>query len=150
MTGSSDFTDWHAICDVKARYCRMLDTKNWAGYADCFTENLVLDSSPSGGYAVHGRDAAMQMVRGSIETAKTSHQVHSPEISFDAEGADVIWAMQDLVLWDAGRAQEIGYAGLTGWGHYHERYVKCADGKWRIARTTLTRLHIEFHPLKAA
>ncbi len=150
MTISANFADWIAICEVKARYCRTLDTKDWAGYADCFTEDLVLDSTASGGYAVHGRDAAVKMVRGSIETAKTSHQVHSPEISFDADGADVIWAMQDLVLWGAEQTARLGSAGITGWGHYLERYVKCPDGKWRISRTTLTRLHIQSHPSTAA
>lgn len=29
-----------AIAEVKARYCLTLDTKDWAGYADCFTEDL--------------------------------------------------------------------------------------------------------------
>src|SRR3546814_5183618 len=28
---------------VKARYCRFLDTKNWQGLADLFTEDAVLD-----------------------------------------------------------------------------------------------------------
>ena len=146
MSDTPNFADWLAICEVKARYCRTLDTKDWAGYADCFTEDLELDTRPSGGYIVHGRDEAVKMVRGSIETAKTAHQVHNPEITFDAEGANVIWALEDRVQWGAENVGQMGgYAGLTGWGHYNERYVKCADGKWRIKRTVLSRLHVDMH-----
>ena len=31
-------------------------------------------------------------------------------------------------------------AWLDGFGHYHERYRRCPDGKWRIAEVRLTRL----------
>jgi hypothetical protein len=74
-------------------------------------------------------------VRGSIETTKTCHQVHSPEIEINGESATVVWAMQDRLHWDNG-------SKLTGYGHYHEVYRKEA-GRWRIARQTLTRLIIE-------
>lgn len=148
MSNIPNFADWLAICEVKARYCRTLDTKDWAGYADCFTEDLLLDTRPSGGYLVKGRDEAVKLVRASVETAATAHQVHSPEISFDADGANVIWAMEDRVVWGTERIEKMGNLGLTGWGHYRERYVKCADGKWRIAQSSLSRLHMDIHPLK--
>ena len=142
MNMSANFADWVAICETKARYCRCLDTKDWAGYADVFTEDLVLDTTPAGGYKVEGRDEAIRTVRGSIETAKTAHQVHNPEISFAADGqsADVIWAMNDRVIWDAERAKKMGDLGHTGFGHYREHYVKCDDGTWRIKRTALSYL----------
>jgi hypothetical protein len=58
-----------------------------------------------------------------------------PEITFaDENAANGIWAMYDWVD-DPGR----GFAS-QGYGHYHERYVRCPDGKWRIAETHLTRL----------
>jgi ketosteroid isomerase-like protein len=144
-----NFSDWLAICETKARYCRCLDTKNWNGYADCFTEDFLLDTSDAGGYVIKGRDEAVRMIRGSVEMAKTAHQVHSPEIIFNSDGADVIWAMQDRVVWGTDRVAKMGNAGHTGYGHYHERYVKCSDGKWRIASQRLTRLHVDVHPLSA-
>jgi SnoaL-like domain len=52
-----EFADWLAICSLKARYCRCLDTEDWVGYADCFTEDLTLDTSPAGGARVEGREA---------------------------------------------------------------------------------------------
>jgi hypothetical protein len=52
----------------------------------------------------------------------------------------------DRVVWDEVKAARIGSPGLTGYGHYRERYRRCEDGAWRIATTTLTRLHIDFDP----
>jgi hypothetical protein len=46
-------------------------------------------------------------------------------------------------------ARQTGYQGLTGWGHYHERYVRGTDGAWRIARQRLTRLHLDMEPFAA-
>jgi ketosteroid isomerase-like protein len=146
----ADFEDWRAICETKARYCRCLDTKDWVGYADCFTEDFVLDTPPEGN--VHeGRDKAIAYVRSCVEDWVTVHHVHNPEVTFDGpDAADVIWAMQDRNTYDAADAQEKGIAGHNGFGHYRERYVRCEDGRWRIARQRLSYLHMDFIELKEA
>jgi uncharacterized protein (TIGR02246 family) len=130
-----NFADWLAICEVKARYCRCLDTKDWAGYADLFTEDLVLDTTASGGKRIEGRDAVVAMVRSSVEPAITTHHVHSPEIRVDGDEATGVWAMQDRNIWPNGRR-------LLGFGHYHERYRRVA-GAWKIAESRLTRINME-------
>jgi hypothetical protein len=134
MSGPA-FADWLAIANLKAAYCRLLDTKDWEGWGRLFAEDAVQDVRPSGGGLHHGRAAIVASTRGSIESAKTAHQVHSPEIAIDGDAATAVWAMQDRVVWE-GRA-------LTGWGHYHERYVRSAGG-WQIAEMKLTRLLVEF------
>jgi hypothetical protein len=146
MIDPATIADYLAIAEVKARYCRCLDTKDWAGYGDCFTEDLVLDTRPAGGSITHSRADALAIVRGAVETATTCHHVHSPEMTIAADEADVVWAMQDRVVWGDDRKGRMGNAGHTGFGHYHEHYVK-QDGHWRIARQTLTRLHMDIHPL---
>ena len=145
---AGNFDDWRAICETKARYCRCMDTKDWAGWADVFTEDLVLDTSPAGGYRIEGRDKVIAMVRGSIGTAKTAHQVHNPEITFaeDGQSASVIWAMQDRVEMGEERRTALGETGHTGYGHYRETYVRCSDGKWRISETQLSYLHYDRIP----
>ena len=145
---SFNFADWVAICETKARYCRTLDTKDWAGYADCFTEDFVLDTPPDN-TVTSGRETAIKWIRGSVETALTSHQVHNPEISFSADGnsADVIWAMQDRVSWDADRRARLGTGGHTGYGNYREKYVRCPDGRWRIRHLVLSYLQMDQHPV---
>ena len=147
MTDIVQFSDWLAICEAKARYCRCLDTKDWAGYADCFTEDLVMDTRPADGERTEGRDLAVEGVRRAIGGSATAHHVHSPEMTIDGDSADVIWAMQDRVVWDRDRAAELGCASLTGYGHYREHYVRCADGRWRIRHLVLTRLHVDVEPL---
>jgi ketosteroid isomerase-like protein len=147
---TANFADWMAICETKARYCRCLDTKDWAGYADCFTEDLVLDTPPEGQNITHGRDKAIKAIRGWVEQARTAHQVHNPEMTFaeDGNSADVIWAMQDRVVWGEDRRGQIEDAGHTGYGHYREHYVKCEDGRWRIKSQVLRYLHMDFYPLE--
>jgi ketosteroid isomerase-like protein len=134
----TDFTDWLAITEVKARYCRCLDTKDWDGYAAVFTEDVVLDTTGSGGPRYEGRDLAVAGVRAAVEQAITTHHVHNPEITVEGDRAHAIWAMQDRNIWPDGRS-------LLGFGHYHERYVR-VNGDWKIAESRLTRLNMELTP----
>ena len=132
-----------AICKVKARYCRLLDTKDWAAFGTLFTEDFVLDVSEGTSVPViRGREAAMQQVQNLVGTARTAHQVHTPEIDVNGDEAHVVWAMQDRVVWNEPHR---GLASITGYGHYHERYVR-QDGEWKIASLKLTRLHIDTQP----
>ena len=131
------FKDWLAICNAKARYCRTLDTKDWDGFGEIFTEDCELDVSDSGGPPpIRGRDAAIASVQAAILTAKTAHQVHLPEITINGDEAYAVWPMQDRVVWGPDRS-------LTGYGHYHERWVR-QNGEWKIAALKLTRLHMDF------
>jgi hypothetical protein len=136
MMGTPNFADWLAIANLKAAYCRLLDTKDWEGWGQLFTDDFVQDVSPSGGGVFHGREAAVAATRASIEAAKTAHQVHFPEITIDGDQASAIWPLQDRLIWEDGRS-------LTAYGHYHERYVRTPDG-WRIAEQKLTRLVMDF------
>ena len=140
-----------AIGRTKARYCRFLDTKNWDGYASLFTVDFELDVSEGSSLPViRGREAALAQIQASIGNARTAHQVHTPEIEFtNDDEARVIWAMQDRVVFDAERAAKVGIAGLTGYGHYHERYVR-EGGEWKIAASRLTRLHLDLQRVSAA
>lgn len=133
------------ISETKGRYCRTLDTKDWEGYGDVFTEDVVLDTRPAGGIITHGREEALRVVRAAVETAKTAHQVHTPLITLNGDSAEVVWAMQDRVVWGAERIEAMGNYGHTGYGHYTERYEKQADGRWRIAHQVLSRLHVDVH-----
>lgn len=79
------FEDWLAITATKARYCRCLDTKDWNGYADCFTQDLVLTVPPyddaGRGTEHRGRDEAIAYVRSCVEASVTVHHVHNPEVT---------------------------------------------------------------------
>lgn len=135
MGNPPHFADWLEIANLKAAYCRLLDTKDWDGWGALFTDDIHLDVTASGGGIETGRGAVVASVRGSIATTRTAHQVHSPEIVIDGDSATAVWAMQDRLLWEDGRT-------MTGWGHYHEEYRRTSEG-WRICRQRLTRLFME-------
>ncbi len=141
-TDNTDLTNaFIEICQVKARYCRTLDSKDWENYTELFTKDYVLDLSEDTRMApIEGRDAAMAFVKTSIGNTITSHQVHIPLIELDEDGANVIWPLQDRLIWNPPKN---GLASLTGYGQYHERYKK-VNGEWKIARLKLTRFHMDF------
>jgi hypothetical protein len=135
------------IKGLKARYCRHLDTKDWDGLAALFLEGAVLDvQQDTGNPPLHGRAAIIDQIRFAVIDAATSHQVHTPEISFSGEdAAQGIWAMQDRVVWQPGKSPLAGVASITGYGQYHESYRRTAAG-WQFASVRLTRFHVDMHP----
>ncbi|WGM47467.1 Bile acid 7-alpha dehydratase [Brevundimonas sp. NIBR10] len=133
----TDIQDWIAICEVKARYCRLMDTKQWDAWRDLFTEDYELDVSEAGGPPpIKGRTEALGMAMSFVLPAITVHQVHCPEITINGDTAEGIWAMQDRVVF--------GPQGpsLSGFGHYHDRFRRL-DGVWKISASKLTRLHVD-------
>ncbi|MCO1577261.1 nuclear transport factor 2 family protein [Crossiella sp. SN42] len=127
--------DIEAIQELKARYCRLLDTKQWQAWREVFADDFVSDTSAAGGQVVKGADAFIAFVRKQIgqPSQTTSHQVHMPEIELtSAATAKGIWALEDYVDFTP-------VLGLHGHGHYHETYVK-TDGQWRIKTSKLTRI----------
>ena len=48
--------------------------------------------------------------------------------------------MFDYVEWDEQNGTRVG---LQGYGHYREEYTR-EDGEWRIARTRLERLRVDW------
>lgn len=140
MKDLNAISDYLALGEAKARYCRLLDTKHWVGFKNLMLEDFELDVSEGTNVPViTGRDDAVAQIRASVETATTAHQVHSPEIEFHGDEARVIWAMQDRVLWGPDKPSLVGY------GHYHERWVR-RDGEWKLAALRLTRLHLDVLP----
>lgn len=139
-----------AIRTVKARYCRYLDTKDWGGLESIFTEDMVLDvTEDTGKPPFEGRDAAIATIKWSVTDAKTAHQVHFSEIELNRDEAKVISPMQDRVVWAPGKCPIPGVASITGYGQYHETYVR-QGSEWKIARLKLTRFHVDMHPEPAA
>ncbi len=125
---------FNELAQAKARYCRLLDSKDWAALAELLTEDMEFDLSDGNPDVapIIGRDNVLAAVQTSGAGAKTVHQVHAPEIEFKGDIAQVIWAVQERVVWDNGTS-------LTAYGHYHDRWVR-VDGQWKIAALRLTHL----------
>ena len=133
MPDHHSIEDREALKLLKARYCRLLDTKRWMTWRDLFTDNFISDTSEAGGKRIEGADEFVSFVRKMLGTRTTVHQVHAPEIELtSANTARGIWALEDFIRFAPG-------LNMRGYGHYHESYEKL-DGQWRIQSSKLTRL----------
>jgi uncharacterized protein (TIGR02246 family) len=125
-----------AIKQLKARYFRTMDTKDWAGMRQVFTDDVVIDTTDSGGGTVTGADAFVAFLQETLAGAVTVHHGHMPEVTLtSATSATGVWALHDEIVWPDGTA-------MRGDGHYHETYQR-VGGEWRIASSTLTRLRMD-------
>ncbi len=53
--------DIEAIKQLKGRYCRTMDTKNWDGMRQVFADDVVMDTTESGGNVMSGADDFMAL-----------------------------------------------------------------------------------------
>jgi hypothetical protein len=122
-----------AIKQLKARYCRYLDTKDWEAWRSLFSDDFLSDTSPAGGKVIRGANEFVAFTRKGLRSQATVHQVHAPEIELTSlTTASGVWALEDVVRFGPG-------VNLRGYGHYTETYQK-VDGRWLITSSTLTRL----------
>jgi uncharacterized protein (TIGR02246 family) len=129
--------DIEAIKQLKARYFRTMDTKDWPGMRQVFTDDVVMDTTASGGSVIAGADEFLAFLQPTLQDAVTVHHGHMPEIEISSPSTAMgIWALQDTIVWPDGTRME-------GYGHYHETYER-VGGEWKIKSSTLTRLHVDF------
>jgi uncharacterized protein (TIGR02246 family) len=132
--------DIEAIKQLKARYFRGMDTKQWDLMKEVFADDVVIDTTEDGSPVIEGRDEFIAFLAPMLAEVVTVHHGHMPEIELTSDTtATGVWAMEDHLWWPEGSPLQ----HLHGYGHYHETYRKGPDG-WRIATLTLTRLHREF------
>jgi hypothetical protein len=141
------------IKQLKARYFRGLDTKQWDIFRSVFADDVVFDltgtvrGSARDSAVYRGGDETVATVRASVGRAVTVHLGLMPEITVLSETeAEGIWKMEDVVTFPDGAPEDIeslrGVRRLHGYGHYEERYRKI-DGEWKIAHCALTRITVE-------
>lgn len=129
-------SDIDEIRQLKARYFRTMDTKDWDAMRQVFVDDVVIDTSEAGGNVVKGADAFIAFLRETLGDVVTVHHGHMPEIALtSATSATGTWALNDILIWPSGMR-------LDGYGHYDETYEKLGDD-WRIRSSKLTRLHVD-------
>jgi hypothetical protein len=133
------------IKQLKARYFRCMDTKDWAGFEQVFADDAVMDMSSemrdqtTRGGVTRGAAQIAAMVRSVVGPVVTVHHGHMPEIEITSPTtASGVWAMEDKLRWPEGSPVRT----MHGYGHYHETYERTDDG-WRIKTITLTRLRVD-------
>ncbi|MCT7661375.1 nuclear transport factor 2 family protein [Mycobacterium deserti] len=135
MVDVATLADIEAIKQLKARYCRYLDAKDWTAWRNLLADDFESEIAGAGGRQTVGADAFVAYTRATIgrPSQVTVHHVHAPEITVtSAFTATGVWALNDVV-------RLVPAVTLHGYGHYHETYIK-GDGQWRITSSRLTRL----------
>jgi hypothetical protein len=129
--------DIEAIKQVKYRYLRALDTKDWDVFADTLTEDVTGDYGASLGQEHHFTDrvALVDFMKSSLGPSIISeHRVTHPEIEVTGDEATATWYLQDRVI-----VADFNFM-LIGAAFYHDTYRRTADG-WKISATTYDRTY---------
>ncbi len=138
------------IRQLKSRYFRTMDTRDWEGMRQVFAKDAVFDFSvglevqPVGGPPVapdgpvtRGRDNIIAWVTSSYSDTASIHQGHDHEIGIDSETeAHGVIALAGYIL-SLDRSTILRKTA----GHYHEKY-RFEDGAWRIAEVKLVPLYL--------
>ena len=124
--------DLEAIKQLKYRYLRTLDTKQWADFEACF---LPVATADYNGLVFDDRDALVTFMRENMGPSMlTLHQVHHPEIAVDGDTATARWYLQDKVIIEEFRFM------LEGAAFYEDRYRRTPQG-WLVEHTGYRRTY---------
>ena len=128
-----------ALEDIKllrAKYCRSIDSHDFARLRDIITEDFLLDMSPTGKVLgqpvepVHGRDAVMALMeQGFSQLRMLLHIVTIPEIEFQNDShATGVWRQETFVKETRPDLPGTGIAYATVFDTYRKE-----AGRWLIA-----------------
>ena len=133
--------DVQAIKELKSKYFRALDTKNWDELETTMTPNISTAYS-NGKLVFHGPKEITNYFKESMpDTEITLHQGHNPVIWFESDTvAYGKWYLQDNLIFAEGNP----YCGtqIQGSAIYTDKYVK-VDGEWLIEDTGYLRVYGE-------
>jgi hypothetical protein len=140
----SKHDDLEAIRQLKYRYFRALDCKDWEALGATLADDATT-SYDSGRYAFEGRAAILDFLRGALGSPNmiSMHHGHHPEIEITGDGsARGTWYLEDMVIFREANTV------LRGAAFYHDEYVRI-DGEWKIRSTGYERTFEEIE-LRAA
>ncbi len=128
------------IRQLKSRYFRTMDQKDWDAWEQVFCEDVKIDTTQDGAPPINGRAAFRKFLSPLLQNVKTVHHGHMSEVELTGrDTARGIWAMEDMLWWP----KTEGGRHLWGMGWYYERYRRDPDGEWRILELVLKRARVE-------
>jgi uncharacterized protein (TIGR02246 family) len=129
--------DIEAIKQLKARYMRTVDLKDWEGFRNVFTDDAVWDTTSAGAEVISGADAIAEYNQRGLGDVLCIHHSHTPEIEVTSPTtATGIWPTEYMHRWPTGKE-------LHGYGFYYESYEKVA-GDWRIKTCVYQQLRADW------
>lgn len=136
-----DLQNIELIKQLKARYFRALDSKEWELMKSCLSDDCVARYD-GGKYSFDGSDNIVNFFSSYMNDPKLifMHQGHLPEITIiDDNNAQGIWYLQDIVI------NLNNDTTLMGAGFYRDVYKK-VDGQWLISETGYERTFEQVEP----
>ena len=138
MTALDRLVAIEEIKRTRARYCRGIDTKDWALLASTLAPDITLDlpSLRAAGREVKGPEAFLDLVQEWFGSAPSLHANHLPEITIHShDRATAIWAQEHFL----GPIYLPGEHHGHGYGYSHDEYVQIA-GTWLVGSVRLEPL----------
>jgi hypothetical protein len=129
-----DLQNIEAIKQLKHRYFRALDSKNWELMSDCLSKDCIAKYD-GGKYSFEGREKIVQFFSSYMSNPQLifMHHGHHPEITIvNDQQATGIWYLQDIVI------NLDNNTTLRGAGFYHDTYIY-TDKQWLISETGYER-----------
>ncbi len=130
----NDLVTFRELEELKYRYFRALDHKDWDLFATVFTPDATAIYGKRLAFTGPG-DIVAYMQENLGPSMITVHQVHHPELTVDGGAATGTWSLSDRVIMTDFRII------LDGMSTYHDRYQLGEDGQWRIAHTGYERVY---------
>ncbi len=131
--------DIEAIRYLQAKYQRCLDTRDFDGISDCFTDDIV-SSYGNGKMSYNGKDAVLEFLC-SVMTLNmpSTHLIHGGEIDIlDTTTAKAKWYLEDYLLHQKYKMK------LHGAAIYYVTYRKENNQTWRISSIGYKRCYEYF------
>jgi hypothetical protein len=122
-----------AIKQLKARYCRAIDTKDWDLLASCYTSTTRIDLSREEALAgfrepVVGIDAVVDSMRVALGDGCSIHVTFLPDIEIVTdERASGVWGLEYRTWQPAGSSIPM----LHGYAYSYDEYHR-VDGRWLV------------------
>lgn len=137
-----DLYEIELIKQLKARYLRALDTKDWDLFKATLAEGCIGKYS-DGQLSFNGRDEILTFMKKHMDkpTLLSMHTAHTPEIELlSGNKATGVWYLQDIVMdFDKGTY-------LFGAAIYQDEYQKTKD-RWHITATGYSRIFECLEPI---
>jgi hypothetical protein len=123
--------DIEAIKQLKARFSRANDLKDWAAARALLADDFTL--STPGGHVTDGADAFITFLSNAIGDVFTVHTGHFPDVELTSPTtAKGTWLIEDVNQWPNGRE-------LHGYGINEDTFAK-VDGEWKLTTTSMRLL----------
>lgn len=129
-----DLVTYRQLEELKYRYLRALDHKDWDLFAAVFTADATAAYGTR--LTFDGPDEIVAYMRENLgPNMITVHQLHHPELVIEGDSATGTWSLMDRVIMTDYRFL------LDGMSTYQDRYQRGEDGVWRIAHTGYERVY---------